>query len=96
MYTYWVRVRFHIDSETGLPHIYRHEVGESDVEEVLARSGADYGGHRGSRIALGQARSGRYLKVIYVPDPEPGSVFVVTAYEMQGKLLAAYKRRRKR
>ena len=31
---------------------------------------------------------GRYLRVVYVPDPEPESVFVVTAYELTGKPLA--------
>ena len=30
-------------------------------------------------MALGQTEAGRYLKVIYVPDPEPGSMFVITA-----------------
>jgi hypothetical protein len=53
-------------------------------------------GHEGSRIALGQTASGRYLRVIYVPDPEPDSVFVITAYELAGKPLAAYRRRRKK
>ncbi len=91
-----MRVRFYIDPETGLPHIYDHEVGEDEVEEVLAGRGVDFGGNRGSRIALGQTRAGRYLKVIYVPDPEPNSVFVITAYDMQRKLRSAYRRRRKR
>ncbi len=27
-------IRFHIDPETGLPHIYEHEVDESEVEDV--------------------------------------------------------------
>ena len=40
--------------------------------------------------------SGRYLRVIYVPDPEPDSVFVITSYELIGKPLAAYRRRRKK
>jgi hypothetical protein len=31
-----------------------------------------------------------------VVDPEPESVFVVTAYELTGKPLAAYRRRRRR
>ncbi|MCP4395769.1 MAG: hypothetical protein GY801_00455 [bacterium] len=31
--------------------------------------------------------------MIYVPDPEPDSVFVITAYELTGKPLLAYRRR---
>jgi hypothetical protein len=30
------------------------------------------------------------------PDPEPDSVFVITSYELIGKPLAAYRRRRKK
>jgi len=45
---------------------------------------------------LGQTAAGRYLRVIYVPDPEPDSIFVITAYDLTGKPLAAYRRRRKK
>ena len=34
------------------------------------------------------------LRVIYVPEPE--GVFVITAYELTGKPLAAYRRRRRK
>jgi hypothetical protein len=34
--------------------------------------------------------------VIYVPDPEPNSVFVITAYDLAGKALAAYRKRRRK
>ena len=40
--------------------------------------------------AIWQTGAGRYLRVIYVPDPDPESVFVITAYELKGKPLAAY------
>ena len=30
-------VRYYIDPETELPHIYRHDVTEQEVEEVLGR-----------------------------------------------------------
>lgn len=33
---------------------------------------------------------------MYVPDPEPRSVFVITAMELRGKPLTAYRRRRRR
>ena len=64
--------------------------------EVLEEPGEDRVGREGSRIAIGQTASGRYLRVIYVPDPEPESVFVITAYELTGKPLAAFRRRRRR
>jgi hypothetical protein len=91
-----VNVRYYIDRETGLPHIYNHRVEEYEVEDVLLRPGEDRPGEGGARVALGQARTGRHLRVIYVPDPEPESVFVITAYELTGKPLKAYRRRRRR
>jgi hypothetical protein len=47
-------------------------------------------------VAIGQTLAGRYLRVIYVPDPEPNSVVIITAYELKGKTLIAYRRRRRR
>ena len=64
--------------------------------DVLEKPAEDRPGKEGSRVALGQTSSGRYLRVIYVPDPVPESVFVVTAYELTGKPLAAYRRRRRK
>ena len=64
--------------------------------EVLQEPGEDRVGREGARIAIGQTVSGRYLRVIYVPDPEPDSVFVITAYEVTGKPLAAFRRRRRK
>jgi uncharacterized DUF497 family protein len=91
-----VLVRFYFDSETGTAHIHRHGVDEHEVEEVLRRPGEDRSGPKGSRVAIGQTRGGRHLRVIYVPDPAPDSVFVITAYELKGKPLAAYRRRRRK
>lgn len=71
-------------------------MAEEEVIEVLEKPSEDRAGREGSRIALGQTASGRYLRVIYVPDPEPDSVFVITSYELTGKPLAAYRRRRKK
>lgn len=90
-----MEIRFYLDPDTGLPHIDGHGVSESEVEEVLRRPGEDRPGSEGSRVALGQTRGGRYLRVIYVPDPEPKSVFVITAYELTGKARTAYRRRRR-
>jgi len=47
-------------------------------------------------LSIGQTQAGRYLRVVYVPDPEPNSVFAITAYDLRGKALLAYKRRRRR
>ena len=89
-------VRFYRDHETGLPHIYGHGVMEDEVEQVLRASGGDVQGSRGSRMKLGRTASGRYLQVIYSPDEDPGSVFVITAYELTGRAKKAYRRRRRR
>jgi hypothetical protein len=91
-----MNIRYYIDPETGPPHIYKHNVFENEVEDVLLKPGEDRLGREGSRIALGQTNTGRYLRVIYVPDPEPESVFVITAFELSGKPLTAYKRRRRK
>ena len=81
---------------TQLPHIHGHDVEEMEAEEVVASPGEDRPGREGLRVAIGKTSGGRYLKVIYVPDPAPNSVFVVTAYELTGKPLVAYRRRRRR
>ena len=64
--------------------------------EVLERPGEDRASSAGSRIVLGQTEAGRNLKVIYVPDPGLDSLFVITAYDLTGVPLAAYRRRRKK
>jgi hypothetical protein len=91
-----VNVRFYTDPETGQPHILRHNVEEREVRDVLSKSLEDRAGTDGSRVALGQTRAGRYLRVIYVPDVEPDSVFVITAYDLTPKAKQALRRRRKR
>ena len=91
-----MKVRYYIDPETGQPHIYKHDVTESEVEEVLSQPGEDRAGSDGSRVATGRTLAGRLLRVIYVPDPEPKSVFVITAYELRGKPALAYRRRRRK
>lgn len=91
-----MNVRYYLDPETGQPHIYNHGADEQEVEDVLEGPGEDRPGRDGSRIAIGQTRAGRYLRVIYVPDPEPESIFVITAYDLVGKPLVAYRRRRRK
>ena len=91
-----VRLRFYPDPESGEPHILEHGVDEEEVEDVLQNPGEDRQGRGESRIVLGQTRDGRYLRVVYVRDPEPRSFFIVTAFELDGKPLAAFKRRQRR
>lgn len=91
-----MNIRFYRDPETDEPHIHGHDVDEDEAANVLESPGEDRPGQEGSRVAIGQTRAGRYLRVIYVPDPEPDSVFVITAYELRGKPLTAYRRRRRR
>ena len=89
-------LRFYVDPETGVPHIYEHGVSEDEVYQVLENPADEFGGRGDSRIALGQTETGRYLQVVYVPDAGRRSAFVVTAYDLRGKALAAYRRRRRR
>ena len=91
-----MKIRFYIDPQTAAPHIYNHGIDEGEVEDVLRNPGEDRPGREGSRVAIGQTKGGRYLRVIYVPDPEPERVFVLTAYELEGKPLTAYRRRRRK
>ena len=91
-----MELRFYEDPETDLPHIYNHSVTEQEVREVLRGRGEDLPAQSGSRQKLGHTMSGRYLKVIYVPDEPPLSAFVITAFELRGKAKAAFRRRQKR
>ncbi|MEK6301922.1 MAG: DUF4258 domain-containing protein [Acidobacteriota bacterium] len=91
-----MKVRFFLDETTELPHIYSHGVNEEEVEDILTSPGEDRPGREGSRVAIGQTSAGRYLRVIYVRDPEPDSLFVITAYEVSGKSLLTYRRRRRK
>jgi hypothetical protein len=77
-----MRIRLYLDPETRHPHIYNHDVDEAEVTQY------------GSRVAVGPTAHGRLLRIIYVA--EPGGVFVITAYELRGKPLLAYRRRRRR
>ena len=91
-----MNLRFYLDPETGEPHIYNHGVTEDEVEDVILHPGEDRLGRDGTRVVIGQTPAGRFLRVIYVQDSEPRSIFVITAYEFRGKPLIAYRRRRRR
>jgi hypothetical protein len=81
-------------SRDRCPHIHNHHVDEHEVVDVLERPGEDRAGRDGAGVALGQTASGRYLRVVYVPEPE--GVFVITAYELTGRPLAACRKRRRK
>lgn len=89
-----MKIRFYQDPQTNDPHIHHHKVTEQEVEAVLSHPGEDRIGQEGARVAIGQTRSGRYLRVIYVPEPE--SIFVINACNLSGKALIAYRRRIRR
>jgi uncharacterized DUF497 family protein len=91
-----MELKFFVDPETDQPHIYNHGVSEAEVREVLARPGLVLKGGQSSRLTLGQTQAGRYLKVVHAPRKDGPGMFVITAYELRGKELKAYRRRRRR
>ena len=91
-----MRLRFYFDPETGVTHIAKHGVSEREVEEILENAKEDRQGRDGARIATGRTLFGRLLRVIYVPDQQSESYFVVTAFELKGKAALAYRRRRRK
>jgi hypothetical protein len=91
-----MELRFWLDPETDLPHIYDHGVTEEEVRQVLARTGEEFPGRDESRIRLGQTVAGRYLQVVYVPDAVGDGAFVVTAFDLTPKARQAFRRRQRR
>jgi hypothetical protein len=91
-----MNIRFFVGPQTSGLHIHEHAVSEEELEQILVNPAEDRPGSEGSRVALGRTSSGRFLRVIYVPNPEPNSVFVITAYEVNGKPLTAFRRRHRR
>jgi len=91
-----MELRFYEDPETGQPHIYVHAVTEEEVEQVLRAPGEDLKAGGNARRKIGQTAAGRCLQVFYVPDEDPRSAFVISAYEPQGKAKRAFRRRQRR
>lgn len=75
---------------------FDHRGSEDDVSEALRGTGEDLTAARGARMKRGTTASGRDLRVIDLPDEQPRSAFVITAYELQGKAKQAFRRRRRR
>ncbi len=91
-----MEIRFYLDPETREAHIHQHGVTEDEVAEVLRNPGEERRGSDNSMVVIGATEAGRILRVIYAKERMPGQVFVITAYELRGKPLAAYRRRQKR
>jgi len=93
-------IDFYEDPSTGEPHIYKHDVVEEDVLDVLLKRTEnhtdDFAGLNGARIAFGQTEAGRYLKVVYKRESAKNRIFVITAYDLTGKPLAAFRKRTKK
>ena len=86
-------IRYYIDPVTDQPHIYGHNVDESEVEDILSNPAEDGPNRADSRIAIGQTTGGRFLKIIYSPDEDGLGIFVITAYDLRGASLHAFRRR---
>jgi len=92
----WEQIRYYIDPESDLPHIFDHDVSEDEVEDVLRHPAENRSGGENTRVLIGRTRAGRVLKVICVPDEDELGVFVITAYYLTGKALSAFRRRERR
>lgn len=90
-----VKIRFYRDPESGEPHVLRHGVSCAEAAFVVLHAVEDGRGERGTRLAVGQTGDGRWIMVVYSPDSDPDSVFVITAYPLRPKALKALRRRRK-
>ena len=49
-----MEIRFYVDPETDLPHIYNHQVQEQEVAEIIHNPGEDRQGRDRSRVAIGK------------------------------------------
>lgn len=90
-----MRLRFYLDDD-GTPHVHQHHVSAEEVEAALRKPLEDIRGRGVSRVAIGQTRSGRYLRVIYSPDDDGEGIFVITAHDLPARQLRALRRRLKR
>ncbi len=90
-----MRLRFYIDPATGEPHILNHAVDAAEVEDILDGPVDDIPGREGARVAIGVTSAGRWLKVVYVVEPDGGQ-FVITAYVPSARTVRAIRRRMKK
>jgi uncharacterized DUF497 family protein len=88
-------VRFYIDPDTDLPHCEKHGVQPEEALEVLRGTSHQGPGRNETRVAEGQTKHGRYLRVIFA-NRNDGSIFIITAYDLTGKAKSAFRRRRRK
>jgi len=88
-----MNVRYNVDADTGLPHMYQHGVSEQEVEEILAHPIERRRGDGDSVVLAGKTWRGRFLRVIVAFDSDREGCFVMTAYDLRGKSLKALRRR---
>lgn len=91
-----MEVRFFREGDDDSPHVYRHGVTESEVREAFLNASEDGGGTGDVRVLIGRTESGRLLRVVYVPDPTPDAVFVISAYQLGPAAVRALRRRMRR
>lgn len=91
-----MEVRFFHDRDTGRPHIEQHGVTPLEVLQVLRRPEFGGPGRDGTRVAEGHTADGRCLRVIYKREAGKVPLQVITAYDLTGNALRAYRRRQRR
>lgn len=91
-----MEIRFYREPGVQEPHFLRHGIAEEEVLQAVRSPVEDRRGKDGARVLIGRTVGGRFLRIIYVLDPDGRSIFVVTAYELTGKPLWALRRRRRR
>ena len=91
-----MKLIFYIDPEAQQPHIHGHGVAEEEVRQVMRNRAEDRPAKNGCRSAIGRTRAGRVLRVIYTPARNEHGWFVITAYDVRGKALEAFRRRQRR
>ena len=95
-----MKVRFYHElwdhPTTRYPAIWGNDVVAWEAYAVLAYPGEDLSGFEGSRVALGQIKPfERYLRVVYVPEPDTNSAFIFTAMSLRGAVLRACRARQR-
>jgi len=83
-------MRFYLDPDSGLPHIYQHGVREDEVEQILRGKGEDVAAKDGARRNSDKRTRDATCKSIYTFDDLGLSIFVITAYGVQSLSCADY------
>ena len=91
-----MKIRFLREPGTNIAHIESHGVSEQEAHEVFANPIEDGQAKNGARAIIGRTRGGRIVRLVYVNDPEPESVFVITGMPVRQKALKALRRRMRR